>query len=326
MEIQSIDDTNEDGPVYGGPVVKLPPDLNVGAMIAAAGMPKPWHYYDWIKSKVWPVATGRGIKVAVLDTGYKKHRFGPEPIAAKSFVNGQSWVDGNGHGTHCAGSILCRRDENGDSIGIAPDAELIVGKVLSNQGSGGSDGIAAGIRWAADQGADIISMSLGGGSSHQPTNEAIDYAWSKGCWVFAAAGNSGYKGANTIGWPGKYENCICTASYQEDGTISNFSSGGREVDWACPGSNIVSFGLNDNWQLMSGTSMATPQGVGRSACVRELMMRQGMPIFTSARQLLDYFTVVLKDAGAIGDDVRFGKGKADADYVLGAIVDGLTAA
>ena len=327
FDLQPIDDPNLDCPQYGGPVVELPPDRTVGAMFESLAMPDAWHKFAWIKDQLWQHATGKGVRVAVLDTGYSKHQYGPEPAAARSFVSGQSWPDGNGHGTHCAGTILCRRDENGDSIGLAPDADLIVGKVLSNGGSGGSDGIAAGIRWAADQGAHVISMSLGGGGSDTGTNQAIDYAWSKGCIVNAAAGNAGYNGANTIGWPAKYANCLCCGAYAENGSIANFSSGGRELDWACPGSNVVSFSTNGSgFRPMSGTSMATPYGSGLLACLVELRLRQGLPLFTSAQEVRDYFDKVLKDAGAPGFDVRFGKGIADGGFLIAAILSDLTGA
>lgn len=324
---QAIIDTNDDCPKYGGPIVTLPPDTSYGAMFESFQMPAAWHQFAWIKDNLWKAATGRNIKVAILDTGYTKHEMGPEPIAARSFVSGQTWADGNGHGTHCAGSVLCRRDDAGNSIGMAPDADLIVGKVLSNQGSGGSDGIAAGIRWAADQGAHVISMSLGGGAADAGTNQAIDYAWSKGCMVNAAAGNSGYNGANTIGWPGKYQNCLCCGAYQSNGTIANFSSGGRELDWANPGQDITSFSTNGTgYRQMSGTSMATPLGAGLLACLAEVRLRQGYPLFTSAQQVLDYFDKVLKDAGASGFDERFGKGVPDGGFLIAAILSELTGA
>jgi len=327
MDLQPIDDINEDCPNYGGSPITLPPDDSYGPLSESLQMPQAWHQFGWIKEQLWKVATGRGIKVAVLDTGYTKHKYGPEPVAARSFISGQSWQDGNGHGTHCAGTVLCRRDEQGNSIGLAPDAELIVGKVLSNEGSGSSGGIAAGVRWAADQGAHVISMSLGGGGPDTATNQAIDYAFSIGCIVNAAAGNAGYNGANTIGWPAKHPNCLCCGAYAENGGIANFSSGGRELDWACPGSNVISFSTNgSSFRSMSGTSMATPWGSGLLACLVELRMRQGLPSFTSAQQVRDYFAKVLKDAGAPGFDVRFGFGVPDGNFLVEAILKDLVGA
>lgn len=327
FDLQPIDDPNLDCPNYDGPIVKLPPDDSYGPMYETAQMPQAWHQFGWIKDQLWKHATGKGVRVAILDTGYTKHKYGPEPVAARSFVNGQSWADGNGHGCHCAGTVLCRRDEQGNSIGLAPDADLIVGKVLSNEGSGGSGGIAAGIKWAADQGAHVISMSLGGGGPDQGTNDAIDYAWSLGCIVNAAAGNAGYNGANTIGWPAKHPNCLCCGAYAQNGSISSFSSGGRELDWACPGSNVISFSTNGSgFRDMSGTSMSTPWGSGLLACLVELNLRQGLPLFTAAQQVRDYFDGVLQDAGAPGFDVRFGKGIASGEFLIAAILKDLVGA
>lgn len=326
FDLQPIDDPNDDCFRYDGQPIELPPDTSYGPMYEVAQMPLAWHYFPWIK-RLWEKATGKGIRVAVLDTGYSKHEMGPEPIAARSFVNGQSWRDGNGHGSHCVGTVLCRRDADGNSIGIAPDAELIVGKVLSNEGSGSSDGIAAGILWAADQGAHVISMSLGGGGADARTNQAIDYAWSKGCIVNAAAGNSGYNGSNTIGWPAKYHNCLCCGAYAQNGSISSFSSGGRELDWACPGSNVISFSTNGNgFRDMSGTSMATPWGSGLLACLTELRLKQGLPLFRAAKDVREYFGKALKDAGAAGFDERFGFGIANGEFFIEAIIRELTAA
>lgn len=326
-DLQPIDDPNDDCPEYGGPIVDLPPDDLYGPMFESKAMPSAWHFFEWIGKKLWPIATGAGILIGALDTGYNKHEMGPDPVAARSFISGQSWADGNGHGTHTIGTLLCRRDEQGKSIGMAPNAGLIVGKVLSNEGSGSSGGIAAGIRWAADQGAHIISMSLGGGGPDTATNQAIDYAWSRGCIVNAAAGNAGYNGANTIGWPAKYENCLCCGAFQMNGNIASFSSGGRELDWACPGQDIISFSTNGSgYRSMSGTSMATPWGSGLLACLVEIRLRQGYALWTSAQQVRDYFGKTLKDAGAVGFDNRFGNGIPDGNFLVNSIISELTAA
>lgn len=300
----------------GGPPVTIPPDTEVSDLVYALA-PTLWHLPRDVWDKVWERATGKNVKIAILDTGYTKHVDGPEPIAAQSFIRGESVRDGNGHGTHCAGTALGR-----NGIGVAPDAELIVGKVLSNGGSGGSDGIAAGIRWATEQGADIISMSLGGGSSYSPTNQAIDAAFKRGCLVNAAAGNSGYRGANTIGWPAKYVGCLCCAAYQENGTIANFSSGGEQIDWACPGQNIVSFSTNGTgYRSMSGTSMATPFGSGVLALIVELMRREGNAQWTAVDAVREFFKKNMKDVGAPGFDVRFGNGVPVAMEIVAALAN-----
>ena len=299
-------------PIYG-----IPPDTVVSRNVFAMA-PRLWHWPSELADRVSRIATGRGIKIAIGDTGYTKHIDGPEPIAAKSFISGQSTMDGNGHGSHVAGSALGR-----NGIGIAPDASLIVFKCLSNEGSGSSSGIAKGIRWAADEGADIISLSLGGDSPDRETNDAIDYAFSLGCIVNCAAGNAGYNGANTIGWPGKYEGALCCGAYKADGTIANFSSGGRELDWATPGQDIVSFANNGSgYRAMSGTSMATPVGSGVLALVLEVRLRQGMQHWTSVRQVNDFLRANLRDAGEPGFDPRFGWGIPVVDTLVQSLLKG----
>ena len=294
------------------PIIGLPPDLSVDDMVYAFA-PRLWHWPEELAERVKSMATGKSVRIAIGDTGYTKHVDGPEPIASKSFISGQSIVDGNGHGTHCAGTALGR-----NGIGVAPDADLIVFKCLSNQGSGSSSGIAAGIRWAADAGADIISLSLGGGSSYTPTNQAIDYAFAKGCIVNSAAGNSGWNGSgNTIGWPAKYNGSLCCGAYRSDGQIANFSSGGRELDWACPGQDIISFSTNGSgYRSMSGTSMATPYGSGFLALVIELMRRQGQAQWTAVEAVREWMKANMTDRGAPGFDPRFGYGIPIADSLI----------
>jgi subtilisin family serine protease len=151
----------------------LPLDLLVGEDWEQSSVPAVWHLtrslWDVIWGKGW---TGLGERMAILDTGCNPHVLLPRPIAERSFVPGQRPTDNvSGHGTHCAGTALGR-----GGIGVAPEAELINVKVLSDQGSGSSTGIAQGIRWAVDEGATIISMSLGSSSPHRPTQEAMQYA------------------------------------------------------------------------------------------------------------------------------------------------------
>jgi len=293
----------------------IPPDTVVNDAVLVMAPTNLWHLPTERWKPVWERVTGQGVKVAVLDTGYTSHPDCVNPVASKSFVSGQQVRDGNGHGSHCAGTAVGR-----NGIGVAPGADLLVGKVLSDQGSGGSGGIAAGVRWAADQGADVISMSLGGGGPDQETNSAIDYAFSKGAIVNAAAGNSGYNGSNTIGWPAKYLGCLCCAAYRSDGQIANFSSGGREIDWACPGQDIVSISnTGSGYRSMSGTSMATPFGSGVLALIIELMRREGNSRWTSADAVCKFFELNCEDAGQPGQDFRFGWGKP----LIEKIVEGL---
>lgn len=280
----------------------IPPDLQVGQSVATAA--DLWHLPKQVFENIWGKATGRTINVAVLDTGFSAHPDLPTPVTEKSFIRGEAVKDGNGHGTHVAGTVLGR-----NGLGVAPEANLIVAKVLSNRGSGGSDGIASAVRWAVEQGADVISMSIGGGGFYQPMQEALEYAEKTGVVVNSAAGNSGFNGANSIDFPGKYTESLCCAAYQRSGEIAGFSSGGEQVDWACPGQDIISASnRGSGYVSMSGTSMATPFGSGLLALIIELQRREGYAGFTGVEAVRAFLKEYTQDAGKPGEDDRFGSG------------------
>ena len=286
------------------PIVGIPPDTIVHDMHIAAS-PVLWHYPKDVWDKIHERATGKGTRISINDTGVRKHNDLPASVERKSFIPGQSTDDPlSGHGTHCAGTALGR-----NGIGAAPEADLMVGKCLSNQGSGASSGIAASIDWAVENGADVVSLSLGGPNQYQPTRQAIINAWEKGVIVVAAAGNAGFAGGrNTIGYPGKFKESICVGATRSDGSIANFSSGGREVDIACPGQAIISCSNRGGYVAMSGTSMATPMMAGVLALIVELMRKAGKPNWTAKESFTEFITNFVEDRGAPGKDPRFGHG------------------
>lgn len=238
---------------------------------------------------------GAGIKIAVLDTGvYTNH---PDLVgsseqckdfsqASSSLVNG-TCTDKNGHGTHVAGTALAHGASDGLGIyGVAPQAKLWAYKVLNNRGTGYSDDIAGAIRHAADEAVRtgskvVISMSLGSSAKDSMIASAVDYAYSKGTLVVAAAGNSGYAD-NTIGYPGALTSAVAVAALenvQQNGTyrVADFSSRGnsatdgdyviqeRDVEISAPGKDIQSTWYDGNYNTISGTSMATPHVSGLAA-------------------------------------------------------------
>jgi subtilisin len=238
---------------------------------------------------------GAGIKIAVLDTGVYINHYdlvgsGEQckdfTQSGSSLVNG-SCTDRNGHGTHVAGTALAHGASDGLGIyGVAPQAKLWAYKVLTDSGSGYSDDIAGAIRHAADEAVRtgskvIISMSLGSSGKDSLIASAVDYAYSKGTLVVAAAGNDGYA-ANTIGYPGALKNAVAVAALenvQQNGTyrVANFSSRGntatdgdyiiqeRDVEISAPGRDIQSTWYDGNYNTISGTSMATPHVSGLAA-------------------------------------------------------------
>lgn len=299
--VESEKDGDEETEVCG-----LPPDLKIQGV--ARSRPEYWHLPSRIWAGIHNTATGRGVVIANLDTGYNpKHPLSPKPIAARSFIRGErDVVDYNGHGSHTVGTC-CGRSP---AISPAPEADLIVAKVLGARGHGESRGIAEAIRWSADEGANIINMSLGGSQPYGPTQEAIHYANSKGALVVAAAGNDGFTGKrNTIGYPAKYEAALCIGAYQKNGNIASFSSGGRQIDIATPGQAIVSCDYRSGGLVrMSGTSMACPFASGLFALVFELIQREGAAWPTGPAWWRGFIQDHTEDRGAPGKDNQFGYG------------------
>ena len=180
--------------------------------------------------------------------------------------------DDYGHGTHCAG-IAAAQINNGTGIaGIAgwsatpksdiTSVKIMPVKVLDNTGSGSDDTVSAGIRWAADHGANVISMSLGESEYSYTLDTAIQYAYSKGVVIVAAAGNSG---TNAPFYPAANANVISVAATDGSDTIASFSNYGSWVTVAAPGVNIYSTYFNGSYVYSSGTSMACPHVAGEAA-------------------------------------------------------------
>lgn len=264
------------------------------SIAARATDQKPWGIKAIYNSNNPLPSGGQGINIAVLDTGVNKNHLDlvnrveqcKDFTTTTTFVN-NSCADGNGHGTHVAGSALADGgSDNGGVYGVAPQADLWAYKVLSNSGSGYSDDIAAAIRHAADQATatgtkTIINMSLGASSNDNLISSAVTYAYGKGVLVVAAAGNSGYA-PGTIGYPGALVNAIAVAALedkQENGTyrVANYSSRGfsstagnyiiqqGDVEISAPGSDVYSTWYNGGYNKISGTSMATPHVSGLAA-------------------------------------------------------------
>lgn len=287
------------------PEYSIPPDLVRHHNLVRPQSPETWHLPRHIFDEVRKVSTGKGIKVAVLDTGYTPHETLPDPLTQKSFT-GEPVRDRNGHGNHCAGTILSRDKD----IGLAPEADLIPVKVLSDRGSGSSSGIAAGIKWAVEQGADILSLSLGGSSRYEPTVRNIKEAINQGVVVCCAAGNSGFNGRrNTIGYPAKAGESICVGALKSDFTPASFSSGGEQMTQAAPGQQILSTGVRgSDYVFMSGTSMATPYVAGSWALILSYLRSLGYPSFSSLSQINNFVKKNATDLLSPGHDPATGFG------------------
>ena len=247
-----------------------------------------------------------GVVVAVLDTGVSPHReLAAALLPGRNFTpapgGSADSTDRNGHGTHVAGTVAA--DAGSVVEGIAVGAKVLPVKVLDDSGSGDSSWINRGILWAADQGADVINMSLGGQYGSTVYDRAIEYARSKGASVIAAAGN-----ANTSAtfMPAAAPGVIGVAATDQNRGKASFSNYGSYVDVAAPGVAITSTYPGNRFAGMSGTSMAAPHVAGVVA-----LMEAAAPSITPD-QVQRALTSSATDLGVPGRDDHFGSGQVDA--------------
>lgn len=228
--------------------------------------------------KIWDQTKGKGITVAILDTGCDithpdlKERI----VGGRNFTNDDGgktdvYKDYNGHGTHVAGTIAATQNDNG-VVGVAPEANLLIIKVLDKNGSGQYEWIINGINYAIEQKADIISMSLGGPEDLPELHEAIQKAVAHNILVICAAGNQGdgVDSTDEFDYPGSYNEVISVGAIDLERRSSNFTNSNNEVDLVGPGEKIISTYLNGKYATLSGTSMATPHVAGAMALIKVL--------------------------------------------------------
>ncbi|WP_329204587.1 S8 family serine peptidase [Streptomyces sp. NBC_00683] len=234
---------------------------------------------------------GRGVKVAVLDTGVDQTH--PDLVGrvgeARNFTDAEDAVDHHGHGTHVASTVGgSGAASEGKNKGVAPGAELLVGKVLNDKGSGTDSWVLAGMEWAAHSGAKVVSMSLGSSEvsdGTDPLSAAVDELTAETGTLFViAAGNTG-PDQTTIGSPGAADAALTVAAVDKQDKLAPFSSRGPRFgdnalkpDIAAPGVDIVAARasgtamgapVSESYTKASGTSMATPHVAGAAAILAQ---------------------------------------------------------
>jgi subtilisin family serine protease len=256
--------------------------------------------------------SGRGIGVAVLDTGFDLEHpdFAGRNVTSKSFISGEPAQDGHGHGTHCIGtSCGPRSPSTGPRYGIAYEADIFVGKVLSNSGSGTDGGILAGIDWAITNGCPVISMSLGADvtQAHPPYSVAGARALEKGSLIIAAAGNNANRPAGNVGFVGAPANSpeiIAVAALEQRLEMAPFSARslparGGQIDIAAPGYQVLSaWPMPTRYRSISGTSMATPHVAGLAALWAEATGRRGLELWATLCQESERLMQLSVDVGS----------------------------
>jgi len=278
---------------------------------------KQWNLKAIGVEPAWLETQGQGVTVAVIDTGVS-----PVPdLNETTFAPGYNFVDDraeasddNGHGTHVTGTIAQSTNNGYGVAGIAYGATIMPLKVLGQGGGGTTADIAEAIRFAADNGADVINLSLGGGGASQLMQEAIDYAHSQRVVVIAAAGNANQ---NAAGYPARYARVLGVAAIDATGEKAPYSNYGAGIDIAAPGGNTKESevgGILQNtiearsgdsiFAAYQGTSMAAPHVAGVAALIKAT----GITDPDEVREIL------LRSASVVVDDPlnHFGSGKLDA--------------
>ncbi|MCX7854909.1 MAG: S8 family peptidase [Anaerolineae bacterium] len=239
--------------------------------------------WGWAKIQAyqaWDLVTGSNtVKIAVVDTGIdNSHPDLPAVVLQKDFINNDNNAeDDNGHGTHVAGTIGALTNNGVGVAGTNWNVSLIAAKALDATGSGSYTAIANAIIWAADNGAKVINLSLGGSVGSTTLQNAVNYAWNKGAVLACAAGNNGTKSKS---YPAAYTNCIAVAATDQNDAKASFSQYGSSwVDVAAPGVAILStmpdtpvylntaYGYYTTYDALNGTSMATPHVAGLAGLV-----------------------------------------------------------
>lgn len=296
--------------------------------------PKQWNLKMVRMPAAWTLARGKGVVVAVIDTGVAyedRAEFRQVPdLAGARFAKGYDFVnkdehadDDHGHGTHVAGTIAQRTNNGTGVAGVAFEATIMPVKVLDHFGHGNSANIADAIRFAADRGAKVLNLSLGGGARSQVLENAIAYARKKGAVVVCAAGNTGQR---RVEFPAAYPGAIAVSALGPDAKLAPYSSFGPEVDLSAPGGNKL---LGDNGGILQNT--IDPRDPSKSIYVAYQGTSMAAPhvsavaalLFSSGARTPDEVEAALF-AGAkkiqTGEkDERFGHGLLDARGSLEAV-------
>lgn len=273
----------------------------------------------------WHATFGTAAKgICVVDSGLRfTHQEFPASrvVAQGDFTGSATTSDTMGHGTHVTGIALAATNNNAGIAGTTQSG-ILVAKVFGNgPNSGAWASLASALRWCADNGGDVVSMSLGDQARGQfvppqAVHDAVTYAWAAGSLLVAASGNDGCAGCVT--YPAKYPEVLAVGCTDWWDLLCAFSNNGPEVDLVAPGSGIQStcHGGDSQYCLDSGTSMSTPYVSGVAALVWS-----HVPGLTNA-QVRNFLVCGARDLGPGGWDPLFGDGIVNAGASLARAVAG----
>lgn len=289
-------------------------------LVEASLVPNDTYYsYQWGLPKIsapaaWDVTTGASaVTIAIVDTGIESAH--PDlvgrVVGGYDYANGDSDpADDNGHGTMCAGVAAANSNNALGVAGLDWSAKLLAVKVLDSSGSGYTSHVAQGITYSADNGAKVISLSLGASVGSSTLKSAVDYAHGKGSLLVAASGNDG---KNTLSYPAAYSNVMAVGATDSTDTLASFSNYGPEQDVVAPGVSIATTKLGGSYAYFSGTSASTPYVAGLAGLALAVK-----PDITNA-DIASAIRAGAVDLGTAGWDETYGWGRIDAAGALAAI-------
>jgi subtilisin len=264
--------------------------------------------------QAWSISKGKGIGVAVLDTGidFNHPDLKANYAGGVSFVPGTTPMDDQGHGTHCAGVIAAAQNGSG-VVGVAPEASLYAVKVLDKDAKGLFSWCIAGIDWCMrQQGIHIINMSLGCESTPTALELICDLAWKNGQLIVSGAGNQDGNPVppqqSNVDYPARYKNVIAVSSIDRSNVIAPNSARGCEVGLCAPGVCIQSTFPGGKCGNLSGTSVACPHVAGVAA----LAWGAHLSPHTTNEQIWGLLASTADDLGKTGRDSSYGYGRVNA--------------
>ncbi len=238
------------------------------AEIEAFGEQIPWGVGLAKAPAIWPDSKGKGIKVAIIDTGVDIRHEDLLFRGGYNAIDGGSYSGSANHGTLVSGVIGALANGLG-VVGMAPSIELYAVKALDDNGRGSLSALINGLDWAIENNMHIINMSLGTNTDSKALRDAVDRAYEAGILLVAAAGNSGTAEGNTdtIRYPAKYNSVVAVGAVDKNKVRASFSATGPELEISAPGVSILSTVPNDRYGASSGTSMAAPHVTGAAALI-----------------------------------------------------------
>jgi thermitase len=259
----------------------------------------------------WNITRGSSkVIVAVVDTGIDLDH----PEFQGKLTEGYNVIednnhplDDNGHGTHVAGVIAARTNNNDGIAGMSWNSKLMPVKAIGADGSGTAFDIAQGIRWATDHGADVINLSVGNYTSSAALREACRYAYEKNVVLVAATGNDG---TDQPGYPAAYNEVFGVSAVDHNRNRADFSNYGDYVDVVAPGVDIPSTYIYSDYAALSGTSMACPHAAALASLIRSVNPR------LSNEQVMKVMRATAIDLGKPGKDKLYGHGMINVHAAL----------